>query len=410
MSKQGSFDDSLQSDSFFQNPYPIYQTLREEAPVYWCEAWGAWVVTRYEDVTAVLRQSDAFSSAGRVKYLLRQLPPQAHEHIIALERHYDIGLAHTDPPDHTRLRSLLTKAFTPRVIEDYRPRIERVANELIDEALAKGSLDIIHDIAYPLPATIIAELIGAPSEDIGLFREWAVAINQLFEKGGRVTEASAKLAQDSLFTMRDYIIGMVEERQRTLKNDILGRLVSAKSDEEKLTINELVSTVVTLFVAGHETTTNLIGNGMLSLLQHPEQWRALQDSPKSIGVAIEEILRYEPSVPRAWRIAKQDVQIGDQTIPQGELVFAMLSSANRDPNIFTNPDTFDINRTQNRHVAFGYGIHFCIGAPLARTEGAIAINAMLRRLPNLQLTGEELKWRHDIAIRSLEALPVRLPE
>lgn len=399
------FDEVLTSADFFANPYPIYHQLRESAPVYWCEAWQAWVLTRHSDVMSVLRQSDLFSSAGRVRYLLEKLPPEAREQVKALERHYDIGLAHSDPPDHTRLRNLLNRVFTPSMVENWRGRIETVVSELIDAVVAQGQMDIINDFAYPLPATIIAEMIGAPNRDIALFREWAVAINRLFEKGGSMEAKSALAAQNSLYEMRDYITELSAYKRQHPADDILGRLVAVEDD--KLTIPELVSTCVTFFVAGHETTTNLIGNGMLALLQHPDQMQLLRENPLLIQPAVEEMLRYDPSVPRGWRIAKTDVEIGGQTIKQGALIFPMLSAANRDPAVFPDPDQFNIQREQNRHVAFGYGIHFCLGAPLARLEGAIAINTLLKRLPELRLAEDaQLTWRHDVAIRSLNALPV----
>lgn len=399
-------DAALTSPDFFANPYPIYDQLREQAPVYWSDAWSAWVLTRYDDVMFVLRRADVFSSAGRVRYLLKALPDEARQQVKALERHYDIGIAHSDPPDHTRLRGLLKRVFTPRMVGQWQPRIEAVVNELLDAAIERGALDIIHDMAYPLPATIIAEMLGAPNNDIALFRDWAVAINRLFEKGGKMTAASATAAQDSLHEMRDYITQLSTIKRDNPADDILSQLVTAEAEAEKLTLDELVSTCVTFFVAGHETTTNLIGNGMLALLQHPPQMAALKADPAQMNAAIEEMLRYDPSVPRGWRIAKTDVEMGGQTIQAGALVFPMLAAANRDPDHFEEPNTFDIGRVQNKHLAFGHGIHYCIGAPLARLEGALAISAMLARLPDLQLAAADLRWRHDMAIRSLEALPV----
>ena len=402
-----NFDSLLQSDAFFHNPYPVYQQLREEAPVYWSEGWGAWVVTRYYDVMEVLLDSERFSSAGRVSYLLRQLPDEALRQVAALERHYDIGLAHSDSPDHTRLRALLNRVFTPRMVETRRARVAEVANGLIDNVVANAQMDIINDLAYPLPATIIAEMIGAPKEDIALFRDWAVAINRLFEKGGRISEASAKAAQDSLHIMKDYITRLVEVRRNDPQDDLISRLATAEHETDKLTIAELVSTAVTFFVAGHETTTNLIGNGMLALLQHPDQMQLLRDNPALINVAVEEMLRYEPSVPRGWRIVKQNMTLRGQDIPQGALIFPILAAANRDPAQFRDFDRFNIQREGNKHIAFGYGIHFCLGAPLARLEGGVVINTILQRLPEIRLATATLNWRRDIAIRSLDALPVK---
>ena len=397
-----TFEDQLASAAFFENPHAVLHHMREAAPIYWSDTWKAWVLTRYDDVIALLKQPDLFSSAGRVHYLLDTLDASVRQELTTLERHYEIGIAHSDPPDHTRLRALLNKVFTPRMINNWRPRIEEVTDELIDDMLQQAQPDIIRDVAYPLPATIIAEMIGASPDDIGLFRDWAVDINRLFELGGRMSEDAARNAQNSLETMRTYIMQLVEDRKAHPQDDIVGRLVVA---EEKLSIDELVSTCVTLFVAGHETTTNLIGNGMYLLLTHPEQTALLRDKPELITSAVEEVLRFEPSVPRAWRLAKADTSIGGQNIAAGSLVFAMLSAANRDPDHFPEPDTFDIQRSDNKQLAFGYGIHFCMGAPLARPEGAIAISKMLERLPKMQLVNEP-KWRPDVAIRSLDSLQI----
>lgn len=402
MQERRSFDELLGTEAFHENPHSAFHQMRQNAPIYWSNAWKAWVLTRYEDVIAVLRQVDKFSNAGRVSYLLQNLDNDVRQQLTHLEQHYEIGLAHSDPPDHTRLRALLNRVFTPRMVETWRPRIETVTNQLIDTMLEQEQPDIIRDVAYPLPATIIAEMIGTSPEDIPLFRDWAVSINRLFELGGRISEKAAREAQDSLYTMREYIMKLVENRRKNPQDDIVGRLVSA---EEKLSMNELVSTCVTLFVAGHETTTNLISNGMYLLLKHPEQMQLLKDNPNLIESAVEEILRYEPSVPRAWRIAKQDVSIGSETIKAGSLIFPILSAANRDPEHFPHPDVFDIQRNNKKQLAFGYGIHFCLGAPLARVEGAIALKTLIQRLPAMQLANEP-RWRPDVAIRSLDKLEI----
>jgi len=394
-------DNLLADEQFFQDPHTIFHQLRGEAPVCWSDNWNAWILTRYDDVMSVMRQTDVFSSAGRISYLLDSLPDDLRETLTRLERHYEIGVAHSDPPDHTRLRSLINKVFTPRMVETWKPKIEQVTDELIAAMLDKEQPDIIADVAYPLPATIIAQMIGAPPEDIHLFRDWAVDINRLFELGGRMNGEAAKNAQNSLFSMREYILKLVELRRKHPQDDIISRFVSA---EEKLSIDELVSTCVTLFVAGHETTTNLISNGIYLLLTHPEQMWILQQNPEKIDNAIEEILRFEPSVPRAWRLAKNDVTIGDKLIKAGSLIFPMLSAANRDPQHFSQPDKFLIEREHNKHLAFGYGIHFCLGAPLARVEAAIAIQKLIH-IPRLELK-RQASWCHDVAIRRLDSLSI----
>ncbi len=400
-------DQQLLSPEFFADPYPVYNRLREQDPIHWSDALSGWVITRYADVVAILRDPQRFSSSGRVSYLLDQLPEDARRQVGALERHYTVGLAHSDPPDHTRLRALLVKVFTPRMIEAMRPRIQTLVDDLLDRVQPAGRMDVIHDLAYPLPATIIAEMIGAPSGDLDRFRQWAIAINELFEAGGRVTVASAGTAQAALLEMRDYINSLIVLRRRHPQEDILSGLVAAEQRGEKLTAAELVSTTVTLFVAGHETTTNLIGNGVLALLRNPAQLDLLRNDPSAITSAVEELLRYDTSVQRGWRIATEDVTLDGRTIRKGQLVLPMLGAANRDPAQFPDPDRLDLARSDNRHVAFGHGIHFCLGAPLARLEAPLAINTMLRRLRGLRLeTDAPLAWRQDIALRGVLSLPV----
>jgi hypothetical protein len=400
------FDAQLASPAFFANPYPLFHQLRERAPVYWSEALGAWVLTRYADVAAVLHQPAQFRNAGRVSYLLEQLPAETRAQVAGLEAHYRVGLGHSDPPAHTRLRALLSRAFTPRLIESRRARIEQVVAELLDAARARGSFDVVRDLAHPLPATIVAEMIGAPPEDCEQFRRWALDINALFAGGGRATAESALQAQRTQIEMRDYILALAEARRSDPRDDLLSALVAAKGD--RLSEAELVSTCVTLFVAGHETTTHLIGNGMLALLRYPAQLQKLRHNPALMASAVEEMLRYDAPVQRAWRLAVESVVFGGVTIPAGAMVLAMIGAANRDPAQFAEPDCFDITRADNKHFGFGHGIHFCLGAPLARLEAALAFAALLARFPTLRLASDELEWTHDIALRGLRALPVEI--
>jgi len=402
-----SLDEQLLASAFFANPYPVYHQLREAAPVYWSAGWGAWVLTRYADVTTVLRDPQRFSSAGRIAYLLRELPAPARGQLELLERHYQVGIAHSDPPDHTRQRALLTKVFTPRMVEMMRPQVQLLVDQLLDAVQANGRMDIIRDLAYPLPATIIAGMIGAPPEDRDRFREWALGINDLFSGGGRTSLDKARRAQQTLVEMHAYIGDLAERRRAEPRDDILSGLVAAEQQGEKLSQAELVAVAVTLFVAGHETTTNLIGNGLLALLRNPEQLRKLQEQPELVGSATEELLRYDTPVQRGWRITTQDVEVGGQRILKGAMVLPMLGAANRDPTQFPDPDRLDITRPISRHFGFGHGIHFCLGAPLARLEVPVALTTLLRRFPNLRLDPQaRLVWRHDVALRGLESLPV----
>ncbi len=403
-------DALLTAPGFFDDPYPAYRVLRQEAPVAWSDAWGGWVLTRYADVAAALRDHKRFSSAGRIHYLLDQLPDALRAETGLLEAHYAVGIAHTDPPEHTRLRALLAPHFTPRLLEAWRPRIRALAAELVEQAAAQPDVDLLRAVAYPLPAYVILEMLGAPQADADLLRRWALDINLLFSGGGRVTVENMRQAQASLAALRDYVGDMVAERRRTPSDDLLGHLVAAGEQGDRLTDAELVSTCVTLFVAGHETTTNLLGNGLVALLEHPQQMALLRRRPELMESAVEEMLRYDAPVHRSWRIANEEVELGGRRIARGDMLLLLIGAAHRDPAAFADPETFDITRRENKHLGFGVGIHFCLGAPLARIEVPEALAAILRRWPELRLReGAALRRRRDVALRGVEELPVERP-
>ncbi len=405
-------DQLLGHPEFFADPYPTYSILRERVPVAWSERWSGWVLTRYADVAMVLRDAQRFSSAGRIKHILDKLPTEARSQTAPLEEHYRVGIAHMDPPDHTRLRALLAPWFTPRMLEAMRPRIRAVAGELLDAALQRaqagdGRIDLLRDFAYPLPAIVVLEMLGAPAADADMLRAWALDINLLFAAGGRAPAERVPVAQAALTEMRAYIGDLVAERRRHPADDLIGRLVALEG--QKLDKSELVSTCVTLFVAGHETTTNLLGNGLVALLRHPAEMARLRATPALMESAIEEMLRYEAPVHRSWRIATEEVVLHDVLIRQGEMVLMMIGAAHRDPTVFPEPDRFDIGRLQNRHMGFGLGIHFCLGAPLARMEVSEGLHALLAQFATIKLIEEPpLHWRNDVALRGVEQLPVEV--
>lgn len=405
-------DQLLSHPEFFTDPYPTYSLLRERTPVAWSERWGGWVLTRYDDVAMVLRDAQRFSSAGRIKYILDKLPAEARSQTAPLEAHYRVGIAHMDPPDHTRLRALLAPWFTPRRLETMRPRIRALAGEMLDAALARaqatdGRIDLLHDFAYPLPAFVVLEMLGAPAADADMLRAWALDINLLFAAGGRAPAERVPVAQNALVQMRAYIGDLAAERRRHPADDLIGRLVALEG--RQLDESELISTCVTLFVAGHETTTNLLGNGLVALLRNPAEMARLRAAPMLMESAIEEMLRYEAPVHRSWRIANEEVTINDVLIRPGEMVLMMIGAAHRDPAVFPEPDRFDISRQQNRHVGFGLGIHFCLGAPLARMEVGEGLHALLARFAAIKLIEESpLRWRQDVALRGVEQLPVEV--
>ena len=398
-------DAALASEDFVADPYPTYARLRAEGSVFQSESQGAWLVARYDDVAATIRDPRRFSSQGRFSAVLEPLPLDERTRFDPLERHFSVGLLGSDPPDHTRLRHLINRAFTPRVVEALRPRIQALVDELLDAVQGQGEMDAIHDLAYPLPAIVIAELLGVPVEQRDRFKVWSDGILG-FQGTGRTTVAKLQRAQDDLLEMRAFLTELLDHRRRSPSEDLLGRMVAAESEGDRLSSAELLTTCVTLLTAGHETTTNLIGNGLATLLRSPEDLAALRDDPGLMPTAIEEILRYESPLQRNPRRVAEDLDFGGQHLRQGDFVLQILGAANRDPERFPDPDRFDIRRHPNRHLAFGMGIHFCLGAPLARIEGPVALGTILRRMPAIQLASDQLSWQRHGLLRSLTALPV----
>jgi cytochrome P450 len=311
----------------------------------------------------------------------------------------------TDPPDNERLRALVSKAFTPCLIERMRPRVQEIADALLDAVQDKGEMDLIDDYVFPLPITVIAELLGVSAEDRDKFREWSDAA----VSGDATQEYVEKVLLPHMQAFTGYLRAMFEEKRKNPEDDLISALVRAEEAGDKLSEDELLAMVFLLLVAGHETTVNLIGNGMLALLQHPDQLQKLKDDPSLVKPAIEELLRYDGPVETSTeRFAREDVRIGGTVIPRGEMVTVVIASADHDPERFPDPEVLDITRADNKHLAFGKGIHFCLGAPLARMEGQIAINTLLRRMPNLRLKDSpgSLKRRPDLVLRGLIGLPV----
>lgn len=392
--------------SFTANPYPTYAQLRSTAPVHRVtlpDSRVVWLVTRYNDVASVLKD-ERF-----VKDWRNAPPPEQLPQMSPLPREMtklQIGnFLFMDPPNHERLRTLVSKAFTPRLIEQMRGRVQAVADALLDAVQDKGEMDLIDDYAYPLPITVIAELIGVPAEERYKFREWSVTA----VSGNRTQEYAEKVLIPHMRAFTDYLRAMFEAKRKNPEDDLISALVQAEETGDKLSEDELLGTLFLLLVAGYETTVNLIGNGTLALLQHRDQLQKLRADPSLIDAAIEELLRYDgPFEISTERFAREDVAIGETVIPKGEVVMAVIAAADRDPERFPEPSKLDITRTDNRHLAFGKGIHYCLGAPLARMEGQIAIGTLLRRMPNLRLKGttESLAWRPGLIFRGLQGLPV----
>jgi cytochrome P450 len=402
-----SLDDVLVSKDFLANPYPVLRQLREEEPVHWSDSIGGWILTRYDDIVSSFKDTEHYSNEGRLARAVEYLPPESRAQLKIFEEHYRTkGLLHSDPPDHTRLRKLVTKAFTPRMIEAITPRIQSVTTELLEAGLREGGMDIIPDLAVTLPITVLAEILGAPAADRPLFKHWADALLS-FQGVNKPGLDILLRAQSALVEMKSYLGDLIRKTRLQPGEDLISQLVLAESEGDKLSEAEMLNTCITLLVAGHETTTSLIGNGIYLLLSHGDQWDCLKNDPSLLGSAIEEILRYESPVARQPRLMKADADLAGKRINRGQMVFQMLNAANRDPACFTDPDTFDIGRQKNRHIAFGLGIHFCVGAVLSRTEGQVVFGTLLKRAPAMQLIDHAAAW--DITkpnSRMLKTLPV----
>ncbi len=398
-------DAQLVTPAFYQDPYPVYQQLSAHSRAAWSEALGGWLIPRYDDVLATMLDTPHFSSQGRVLAVLDRLPPGLREHFRPFENHFTGGLINADPPNHTRLRALVNKAFTPRTVEQLRPRIQALINEMLDAVQARGALDIVADLAYPLPAIVIAEILGAPPESRADFQVWSDGI-LAFQGTGFVSPEVLAQSQEHLLAMRAFLSDLLADRRRQPRDDLLSHLVEAEMEGDRLTPAELLTTCVTLLIAGHETTTNLIANGLYTLLRHPEQLQQLRADPSLLPTAVEEMLRFESPLQRNPRRATTDFEYAGARLRKGDYVLQMLGAANRDPQVFANPEHFDITRQPNRHLSFAFGIHFCVGAPLARLEAPLAIGTVLRRLPNLRLAAETIEWETHGLLRGLSTLPV----
>lgn len=410
-----SLEKSIKDGTYFSNPFPLFAELRKTDPVFFSQTLGGWVVTRFQDVSDILHNHQDYSSKGRVLHLIKTLDPSVQANLPILQMHFATGLTHSDAPEHKRLRGLLAQAFTPKVSEAMRPVTIGVVDNLISKL--HESSDLIGDLFTPIPALVVGRLLGSDEKNIPDLIRWAGAINGLYEKGGVISSDKALYAEQMLEEIRDFVTRLADERRARRDKglldpteDILASLVSAETHGESLTQSELLSTVVTLFVAGHETTTHLLGNGMLALLTSETELQKIQSDLDLIPKAIDEMARFDGSVPRSWRITKKAMEIAGVQIPQGELVLPILSSANRDENEFVNPDLFEVSRDSRKHLAFGKGVHVCLGAPLARIEGQEILRALLTKFPNIRLNErtENLVWRKDVALRGLISLPVLL--
>lgn len=385
------------------NPYPFYDRLRAEDPVHWSEHFGCWLLTRYVDVTMTLR--DPRLSANRVGVFMKQLPEGMSQSLQPLRDHLATWMSHSDPPDHTRLRGLVSKAFTPGMVEGMRGHIQEIVDELLDAIGNKHEIDIIRDLAYPLPAAVISDMLGVPLDSREQFKQWAEDIMAFTGGGALALPKIAEKAQKSLFEMFDYFGRLIRERRSRPGNDLISALIRIEEQGDRLTEVDLLGLCDQLLTAGHDTTRNLIGNGMLALLKNEDQLRKLMEEPSLIASAVEELLRFDSPLQRQTRVAKEDFQLHGHPVRKGQPILSMLGAANRDPSRFEDPNRLDICRRNNGHVAFGSGIHYCLGAPLSRLEGQIAFNSILQRFPDIRLANPVQHWRENMSVRGLVSLP-----
>jgi len=390
--------------AFRSDPYPAYRALREADRVMWQEMMQAWLVTGYDEVQSILKDHAHFSSERQraSNRLIAQLMEQQDSGVMRRTA----TMLSVDPPDHTRLRTLVNKAFTPRVVERMRPHIQEIADGLLDAVSDPARLDVVKDLAIPLPIIVIAEMLGVSPSDREQFKAWSTDIAGVLGSAMQPQD-SIQRAQSSSEELASYFSAIIEQRRKEPKDDLISGLIAARDHGDALSEDELLATCVLLLVAGNETTTNLIGNGTLALLRHPDALRQLQDDPGIIVSAVEELLRFDGPVQATSRVVLKDVEFQGRHFKAGQVVITFLGAANHDPAQFSEPERLDLTRADNRHVAFGHGIHFCLGAPLARVEGQVALSTLLRRFPDPEPDFDEPDWGNSFILRGLKSLPAR---
>ena len=378
------------SDEVARDPYAVYRRLRERDPIHRMRLVDAWVLTRYEDADAVLRDHKRFSAEDR--------------------RFHDVGLTtmlDIDPPDHTRVRALVSRAFTPRSVSQWHGRVQAIADRLLDAVADHDRFDLIAALGYPLPVTVIAEMLGVPADDMNRFEGWSNDIALIVEP--ILTPAQVEAVRRATEELFGYFETIVEARQREPREDIVSALLAAEEEGDKLTREELLSTMLLILVAGNETTRNLIGNGMLALLRHPDQLRRLRTEPCLLEPAVDELLRYDSPVQLDGRVVREDLEMGGKRLRAGQKVIALLGAANRDPAAFENPEALDIGREEKSHLSFGRGIHYCLGASLALLEARVAFRGLLDRFPSIRLA-DEPRYRDGIVLRGVESLWIEVEQ
>lgn len=386
------------SPRVYRNPYPKYAELREKDPVHWSPMMDSWVLSRYEDIDTILRDHKRFSNDAR-----HRLPSGSRRASIPAGN--DPSMLFLDPPAHTRLRALVNKAFTSHAIAALEPRIRHIMDDLLDHIPDPACFDLIQAIANPLPVIVIAELLGVSPADREQFKIWSNCRARLLEP--TITRQERQAADNAAEAINAYFLKVIEQRRRQPQDDLISALIAVGNEDDNLTQHELLEMLRLILIAGNETTTNLIGNGMLALLRHPQHMQQLRDRPDLMPSAVDELLRYDPPVQITARSATEDLTLHGRAIRKGQGMILLIASANHDPSVFKHPDVLDIARQANNHIAFGRGIHYCLGAPLARLEARIAIGMLLERFATLDLLTANPTFRDSVVLRGLTALPIR---
>jgi cytochrome P450 len=398
----------LFSDDVVQDPYPTYARMHEEGPLHYVEVankWAVWSIFGHAECSSIAK--DPRLSAKRAKQMLLPLPLSRQAEFSELARMLSLWLIFMDPPEHTRLRKLLNKGFSAAAVETLRPRAEAVVNQMLEPLERSSEIELMQEFANPVPVRIISELLGVPQDLHDMIVNASRAIAAFRGNPNRTVE-EARAAQDALIELTEFFRRTVAERRRNKGSDLISLLIDIEEEGEVLTEEELYAQCIALLFAGHETTRNLIGNGMYTLLQHPEQMAELREKPEMIRSAVEEFLRYESPVQFTARVLKEDIEVCGQPIRKGWTVLCMLGAANRDPKQFKDPNRLDLKRLNNQHLAFSAGLHFCIGAQLARLEGQVALQSLVQRFPKMKLAGPRPEWASTFGLRGLKSLSVNI--
>ena len=398
----------LFSEEILQDPYPTYARMHAEGPLHFLDVggkWAVWSIFSHAECSSIAK--DPRLSAKRAQQQILLLPIDRQAEFSELARMLGLWLIFMDPPEHTRLRKLLNKGFSPAAVEGLRPQVEDIVNRMLEPLQQGSEVELMQEFANPMPVRIILEMLGIPQDLHHQFVDWSRDI-ALFRGSPDRTVDLASAAQDALIQLTDFFRMTVAERRRNKGNDLISLLIDIEEDGEALTEEELYAQCIALLFAGHETTRNLIGNGMYTLLQHPEETAELRENPEMIRSAVEELLRYESPVQFTARVLKEDIEVCGQRIPKRWSILCMLGAANRDPKQFKEPNQLNLKRLNNQHLAFSAGPHFCIGSQLARLEGQIAIQNLVQRFPKMKLTGPRPEWAPTFGLRGLKSLSVIL--